>query len=313
MEGQVPRREPRVLPLVGHRHDVEGVEVAPAGVAARRAVTPAAAAGSGRRRASGRRRSSRAACSTASRRTPGASPCASSARRAGGRQLGVELVGLAAGAARRPASKSGPSGGRLGPVPRGPQPQPQLDGRARRDRRPGTRRAPSCPARSGLTVAAPATTWSLMPSFGYGGAGAAPKRRSTFVSFSQNSSVGRVAVRARRRRAARASPRNGWSIATAPSPAAAQRRLRGVDVPGPGVAEPGGRQHVQRVGVGPGVRDPDRHQQVGRDRPWRSRPRRSSSGRRRRRPVSSSSYSGSCLPRRPFSATRSSYGNAPCG
>ena len=37
------------------------------------------------------------------------------------------------------------------------------------------------------------------------------------------------------------------------------------------------------VGVGPGVGDPDRHQQVGRDRPWRSRPRRSSSGRRRTR------------------------------
>ena len=34
VERHVPRGEPRVLPLVGHRHDVEGVEAPPAGVAA---------------------------------------------------------------------------------------------------------------------------------------------------------------------------------------------------------------------------------------------------------------------------------------
>ena len=33
VEGQVPGREPGVLPLVRHRHDVEGIEVAPLGVA----------------------------------------------------------------------------------------------------------------------------------------------------------------------------------------------------------------------------------------------------------------------------------------
>ena len=33
VKGEVPGREPRVLPLVRHRHDVEGVEVAPSGVA----------------------------------------------------------------------------------------------------------------------------------------------------------------------------------------------------------------------------------------------------------------------------------------
>ena len=33
VEGQVPGREPRVLPLVRHRHQVEGIEVAPFGVA----------------------------------------------------------------------------------------------------------------------------------------------------------------------------------------------------------------------------------------------------------------------------------------
>ena len=62
-----------------------------------------------------------------------------------------------------------------------------------------------------------------------------------------------------------------------------QARLGGVDVPGPGVAEPGGRQDVERVGVGAGVGDPDRHQQVGRGWPWRSPPRRSSTGPRRTR------------------------------
>ena len=72
VEGHVPRREPRVLPLVGHRHDVEGVEVLPSGVALRQpvrrrrrlrriAVQPARA-----------RRRRTAACSRASRRRPGA-------------------------------------------------------------------------------------------------------------------------------------------------------------------------------------------------------------------------------------------------
>ena len=35
VKGQVPRGEPRVLPLVRHRHDVEGIEVAPPRIAAR--------------------------------------------------------------------------------------------------------------------------------------------------------------------------------------------------------------------------------------------------------------------------------------
>ncbi len=35
VEAEVPRREPRVLPRVGHRHDVERLEVRPAGVACR--------------------------------------------------------------------------------------------------------------------------------------------------------------------------------------------------------------------------------------------------------------------------------------
>ena len=48
------------------------------------------------------------------------------------------------------------------------------------------------PIPSGLTVGAPPTTWSLMPSFGYGVIGGTPSIRARFVSFSQNSSVGCV-------------------------------------------------------------------------------------------------------------------------
>src|SRR5690242_18004598 len=43
------------------------------------------------------------------------------------------------------------------------------------------------PCRSGLTVAAPLTTWSLMPSFGYDERPAVPQIRSLLVSLSQNS------------------------------------------------------------------------------------------------------------------------------
>ena len=48
------------------------------------------------------------------------------------------------------------------------------------------------PTPSGLTVAAPSMTWSLMPSFGYGVIDGAPSMRGRFVSFSQNRSVGCV-------------------------------------------------------------------------------------------------------------------------
>ena len=72
MERQVPGGEPRVFPLVRHGQDVEGVEVAPPGVAPGVAGRRAGAAGWGPRRASGPRRSSRTACSTACRKRPAA-------------------------------------------------------------------------------------------------------------------------------------------------------------------------------------------------------------------------------------------------
>src|SRR5262249_51377880 len=47
------------------------------------------------------------------------------------------------------------------------------------------------PTSSGLTVAAPVSTWSLMPSFGNGvSATAAPHTRTVLVSFSQNRNAG---------------------------------------------------------------------------------------------------------------------------
>ena len=46
------------------------------------------------------------------------------------------------------------------------------------------------PVWSGLTVGAPLTTWSQIPSFGYGVAGSCPKTRAAFVSFSQKSGSG---------------------------------------------------------------------------------------------------------------------------
>ena len=52
---------------------------------------------------------------------------------------------------------------------------------------------PWCRVRRGLTVGAPWTTWSPIPSFGKGEAFGAPNRRSVLVSLSQNRTSG-VAV-----------------------------------------------------------------------------------------------------------------------
>src|SRR5260370_38207728 len=76
------------------------------------------------------------------------------------------------------------------------------------------------PRRSGLTVAAPLITWSLMPSFGYGVTGAAPNSRAVLVSFSQNSGVGRGPSGPAPARSSSSVP-NGWSMRTATAPAGA--------------------------------------------------------------------------------------------
>ncbi len=74
------------------------------------------------------------------------------------------------------------------------------------------------PRRSGLTVAAPLITWSLMPSFGYGVTGAAPKSRAVLVSFSQNSGIGRAPPGPGPARSSSSFP-NGCQMLTASAPA----------------------------------------------------------------------------------------------
>ena len=75
------------------------------------------------------------------------------------------------------------------------------------------------PWRSGLTVAAPLTTWSLMPSLGYGVTGAAPNSRCSLVSFSQNTAAGSVPS-GPGPASHSIGPTNGWSMPTADSPTA---------------------------------------------------------------------------------------------
>ena len=58
-------------------------------------------------------------------------------------------------------------------------------------------------------------------------------------------------------------PRKGCSIRTDVSAGRGHDRLGSIVIPGPGVAEPGGRQHVQGVGLRAGVGHGDGHQQVG--------------------------------------------------
>ena len=109
-----------------------------------------------------------------------------------GRELGVELVGLAA--CEWPSMRSKSAHGEVVPP-------------AGRSRSRSSTVAPGAtvtwyqndalvPRASGLTVSAPETTWSLMPSLGYAGDASDPNRRRALVSFSQNSSAGRAAVRA---------------------------------------------------------------------------------------------------------------------
>ena len=75
------------------------------------------------------------------------------------------------------------------------------------------------PLRSGLTVAAPWITWSLMPSLGYGVIGSAPYRRFRLVSFSQNNAAG-AAPSGPESAISSSEPSHGCSIPTAPSPVA---------------------------------------------------------------------------------------------
>ena len=174
------------------------------------------------------------------------------------RQLGVELVRLAA-----------PLRGHVGEVrPRRPPSTPpgrsrsaQLHGLARRHRDAVVERRLGAAAlgvdRVGAgddVVVDPVLRVARRPS--------SPKSRSVFVSLSQNSSVG-AAPSGPSSATSSSSPRNGCSVTTrAAAPSAAQLGRLAVEVPGPGVAVPGRRQHVERVVLGAGVRDLDRQKDV---------------------------------------------------
>ena len=118
------------------------------------------------------------------------------------------------------------------------------------------------PRRSGLTVGRPDRTWSLMPSLGYGVlAGAVQALDVRLVLAEQR--VRRGAVRARGRQQLELTQERVVHRDRV-RPGRLQPGPRAVDVPGPGVAEPGGGQHVQGLGVRTGVGHLDRHQHVQR-------------------------------------------------
>ena len=102
------------------------------------------------------------------------------------------------------------------------------------------------PACCGFTVAAPLTTWSLMPSFGNLVTGWQLKTRSLLVSFSQNSGVGTVPSDAGPASSSSA-PRKGWSMSTvlAVSSAASLAASRS-----DGLAEPSQDQVLRNHAVG---------------------------------------------------------------
>ena len=105
------------------------------------------------------------------------------------------------------------------------------------------------PKPSGLTVAAPETTWSLIPSFGYGVVASEPKTRGGVRLVLAEERLGRLAVGAGRALEPVAGERvvgdaEGRAVALDP-------RTVGAALRRPRVPEPERRQHVQRRLVGP--------------------------------------------------------------
>ena len=73
-------------------------------------------------------------------------------------------------------------------------------------------------------MGAPLTTWSLIPSFGYGVIGSAPYRRFRLVSFSQNKATG-SAPSGPESASSSSDPSHGCSIPADVSPVAAMAGL----------------------------------------------------------------------------------------
>ena len=195
VEREVPRRVPRVLPLVGHRDDVAVVEVRPVGVAAVRRAA-------GRRRLRGialepvaARRSGRTACTTAARRSAWRATRALVRRELlAACDAGVERVGLARCAPRRRASNAGAERRRPSTSRRGGRAAARSDTAARpRGTLDAIRaRRPWCRSPSGFTASAlpvDDARRGTRPSRS-GAAFGAPKSRCALVSFSVKSSAG---------------------------------------------------------------------------------------------------------------------------
>ena len=280
---EVPRREPRVLPLVGHRHDVEGLEVAPARVAAR----PAGRRWRGLRRIAVEPAADVVVEQLLAPQHPG--------ERLAHHHRGVVATCPAASARRRTRRprRGAPRGPRRS-RPRAPPPPPAVrrpagatagGSRPSRRVRParGTRATPSCRPGRGSPSRRRPTTWSLMASLGWAGPAGSPNRRAVFVSFSQNRATGSVP--------SGAGPASSSSGAEErmvdrdrrpPSrPAATASRLRCPTTTCCGTRPSAGRARCRSR---PRRSSPAQSSAGPSARPWRSRPRRSSSGRRRTRP-----------------------------
>jgi hypothetical protein len=259
VECQVPGGEPGILPLVRHRHDVEGVEAAPP------AVPPG-------RAARGRRRLGRVAVQPARNVVvvellAPEQPAERLAHhhgliggRAWRRQLGVELVRLASAQRDHPVEVGAERARRPGTGVVRPQPQPKLRRRARRDRHLIPERALGT-APVGVDGRGPADHVVV---------DAVLRVRGGRRRVEQPRHVRLVLAEQRdRRRAVRTGAGQQLQLAAERVPDAhrpvtgrRQQWLGGADIPGPGVAEPRGRQHVQGRGFRPGVGHLDRHQDV---------------------------------------------------
>ena len=286
VEREVPGRVPRVLPLVGHRDDVAVVQVLPVAVAA-------VLAACGRRRLVGIAvepvlddvvvellapeqpgvRLPRDAALVVRERRPGCD------RRRTRRPRAMRV-----GEDRRRSPRPNGSG-----RPRPSSREPQRGARTRppgRDRRAGSAAPPWCRARrvDRVVLARRRRSRETRPSR-TASAFAPPKSRSTLVSFSVNSSLGRRLGRRRLEPAAAPASRDRVERAgrrPARMPRLDARSLRACT---PRTRCCGTRASAagERRGLRAAVGDGDPDQDVVRRRPWRTRRRRRSSGRRRRR------------------------------
>ncbi len=257
VEGEVPRRVPGVLPLVGHRDHVGVEEVRPLGVPALRRARREARARPGPPSASGRRRTRSTASSGGARRRPGAGR---SARRRRAPRAGAprRTRPPRRGGARRPRRsrrrrRRPPGAGSSGEASaRSTRPGPP---RRRTRPRPSTRRD------AGFTASRrPCTTSSWKASFTYGLSFATPQSRSAFVSFSVKSSSG-APFREEPARAVERVLRGEDGRAGSPLRLAEARPPR-VEPPAPGVAVPERREEVERRGPRPAVRRRHLHEEV---------------------------------------------------